>query len=297
MKCSGIVGEDSCSDLVVWPKGITKPASHSRSDGITLTVYPLCASGRAAIACPFFPRLAASLTFPCSTTSLPPEEHEYVIDANATTFQDPPGVPGDGWPSGGPDPANGIVGINPNQESLVYRATCTLPKSETWICTVSLNDVFDRYGVNPTPSQSTKPKRTPTPSQHSPLYVHDFNGNKLAASASLYADPGTPASQFDEPTAGTRLVAIQFKFTGDGPGTINSDVNADTTLIGSDGQAYTPSTDDVKGCTNFSFGDFTLAPGQSEIGCAVFAVPTDVSINRVTLSLTDGAVDTVYWTG
>jgi hypothetical protein len=297
MQCSGVVGEDSCSSLVVWPKGVTKPASHSPSDGITLTVYPLCASGRAAIACPFFPKFAASLTFPCSTTSLPRGENEYVIDANATTFQDPPGVPGDGWPSGGSDSANGIVGINPSQESLVYRATCTLPKSETWICTVSLNDVFDRYGVNPTPSQSAKPKPTPTSSQPSPLFVRDFNGNKLAASASLYADPATPATEFDKPTSGTRLIAIQFRLTGDGPGTINSDVNADTTLIGSDDQAYTPSTADVQGCTNFSLGDFTLAPGQSETGCVSFDVPDGLSIKRVQFSLTDGAVDTVYWTG
>ena len=149
-----------------------------------------------------------------------------------------------------------------------------------------------------TPTAPAKPT-APAPAKPKPsaLYVHDFNGNKLAASAARFADPATPASQFESVPGGSRLVAIQLSLTGDGPGTINSDADIDTTLIGTDGQAYAPSFDEIQGCTNFSFGEFTLAPGQSESGCVVFAVPNGVNINRVTFSLTDGAIDTVYWTG
>jgi len=73
-------------------------------------------------------------------------------------------------------------------------------------------------------------------------------------------------------------------------------VNIDTSLVGTNGQVYTPASETVAGCTNFAFGSFTLAPGQSEVGCVAFAVPDGVDMKRVTFSLTDGSVDSVYWT-
>ncbi len=43
-------------------------------------------------------------------------------------FQDPPGVAGAGLPSGGQNPANGVVLYQPNpSEATAYLATCTLP--------------------------------------------------------------------------------------------------------------------------------------------------------------------------
>jgi hypothetical protein len=137
----------------------------------------------------------------------------------------------------------------------------------------------------------------PAPTKPSTLGVHDFNGNKLNVAASVYADPATPADQFSKPSSGARLIAIHEVVTDEGPGGIDSDANSDTTLVGSNGQAYTPVFDGVQGCTNFAYGEFTLSRGESESGCVVFAVPNGVSIKRVTFSLTDGAVDTVGWTG
>jgi hypothetical protein len=62
-------------------------------------------------------------------------------------FEDPPGIAGSGWPSGGADPANGVVGLVGSPENeLVYRSTCTLPASEHAICTASQNDLISRYG-------------------------------------------------------------------------------------------------------------------------------------------------------
>jgi hypothetical protein len=146
MRCSGAVGADGNGNITVWPAGRAARTQHARSDGLTLILDPACASCRAADACPFFPKLAASLGFPCSTTSIPKGEGVYHLNADATDFEDPPGVAGNGWPSGGPDPANGIDGVNVGQASSVYRSTCTLPKSEHGICTISLNDVLARYG-------------------------------------------------------------------------------------------------------------------------------------------------------
>jgi len=50
------------------------------------------------------------------------------LRSNVILFEDPPGVAGSGWPSGGPDPANGLVEYTGSPENgVVYRSTCTLP--------------------------------------------------------------------------------------------------------------------------------------------------------------------------
>lgn len=65
------------------------------------------------------------------------------VNPNLVFFSDPAGVAGDGSPSGGPDPASGIVEVG-NQGALI-RATCTLPKAQHTVCTTVLNDVIKRY--------------------------------------------------------------------------------------------------------------------------------------------------------
>lgn len=144
MACSGLDAADGGSVLLLWRHGEHKPTQHSHQAGLSLTLDPACSSCRAEEACPFFPALARQLDFPCIAT-VPTREVVDHISRRLILFQDPPGVPGDGWPSGGPDPANGLVGITPRYDE-VYRATCTLPASRHQACTTSLNDVISRYG-------------------------------------------------------------------------------------------------------------------------------------------------------
>jgi hypothetical protein len=145
---------------------------------------------------------------------------------------------------------------------------------------------------NPPPPPPPAPKSAPPPTQSSTLDVHDLNDNVLAVTAYLFADPATPATQFDAPSSGDRLVAIRLNLTDRGPGTIDSDADGDTSFVGSNGQVYTPSFDDVQGCTNFDYGEFTLFDGESETGCVVFELPEAVGISRVAFTL---GVDTAQW--
>ena len=146
LACSGIVAVDGGQLVTTWPRGHAAPRQHTRSDGQTLWLDPACAGCKAADACPFFRTLAASLGFPC-THGVATGERVYHLSSRITLFEDPPGVAGSGWPSSGPDPANGVVGLQGNPAfPLVYRSTCTLPASQHRTCTVSLNDVITRYG-------------------------------------------------------------------------------------------------------------------------------------------------------
>jgi hypothetical protein len=144
MACSGAVGADGGTDVVVWPRGQRTPRQHSHSDGLTVSLIPACVGCMAATACPFFPSFASRLGFPCPG-GVPAGEIVDRPSSHVAGFQDPPGVAGDGWPSGGRDTANGLVGIK-GRGGVVYSATCTLPTRRHGVCRVSLNDVRARYG-------------------------------------------------------------------------------------------------------------------------------------------------------
>lgn len=63
----------------------------------------------------------------------------------AIAFEDPPGVHGTGNPSGGQNPANGVViySAGPPDQALVE--TCTLPNHSHTQCAAVLNDFTARY--------------------------------------------------------------------------------------------------------------------------------------------------------
>jgi hypothetical protein len=62
-------------------------------------------------------------------------------------FQDPAGVAGVGSPSGGQNPANGIVLYQPKPtEATAYQATCTLPAAQQDLCTAVLNQFAATFG-------------------------------------------------------------------------------------------------------------------------------------------------------
>jgi hypothetical protein len=148
MICAGAVGVDGTALILVWPKGLTEPRRHSHEAGLSLFVDPACVGCQAEQACPFFTAFAKSVGFPC-TDAIPSGERVERVNADLVAYEDPAGVNGDGWPSGGPDPANGIVGLfgarfrgHPEE---VVAATCTLRASDHELCTASLNDAATRY--------------------------------------------------------------------------------------------------------------------------------------------------------
>lgn len=128
MRCSGIVAADGGSQVLVWPRGHARPGSRAHTAGLILTIDPACTSCKAGDACPFFPALARKLEFPCSS-GIPAAERVSRPRSNLAPFEDPPGVRESGWSSGGPDPANGLVGYTGTAlNGMVYRSTCTLPR-------------------------------------------------------------------------------------------------------------------------------------------------------------------------
>ena len=143
MRCSGIIGTDGGEQILVWAKG-APPTDHATGKGLLLRYEPACAGCKSILLCPFFPALASKLGFPCHSL-IPAGETVVRATRHLVLFSDPARLAGDAFPSGGPYPANGLVDVV-GRDQIVYRATCTLPRSEHQLCTTSLNDLLRRYG-------------------------------------------------------------------------------------------------------------------------------------------------------
>lgn len=76
------------------------------------------------------------------------------------------------------------------------------------------------------------------------------------------------------------VTAAEFTIAGQS-GQSSDDANSDAVAVGSDGQDYTASFDTVTDGTNFQYGEFNVAAGQSVSGWVSFELPPGVTIASV----------------
>lgn len=135
-RCKGAVGADGSGYVEVT-------ASAGRAiEGQEGSVCPAC---NFAIACPLFPA-AKALQPELGCPSTPPnDERTYKLSKIAIAFEDPPGVHGTGNPSGGQNPANGVVIYSAGPPDQALEETCTLPNDAHTQCAAVLNDFTARY--------------------------------------------------------------------------------------------------------------------------------------------------------
>jgi hypothetical protein len=157
--CSGLYGADGSGGLLISPAGESVPGDpdagwHLSASSPVQAIVGYETGGSpvqgAALACPLFSSAAATtmqdLGKGCSFTR-PAQEGVTGISTVANGFEDPPGVFGDGIPSGGRYAANGVVLYQPgSSEPTALLATCTLPSSQHDVCTAVLNHFVSQYG-------------------------------------------------------------------------------------------------------------------------------------------------------
>lgn len=159
-QCQAAYGADGSGGVSVFPPGASAPGGQpftaSGGEAIVGTESSACTSCTLGQACPLFSTAAASYAQlgynPAGCRTRPTAETVDQLSANVVAFQDPPGVAGDGIPSGGPYPANGVMtfypGASPPTVSVTgsWLDTCTLPAATQQLCTTAL-DLFDSdYG-------------------------------------------------------------------------------------------------------------------------------------------------------
>lgn len=149
--CVAGYGADGSGGVGVFPPG-TAPATFFQTnlpvEGIVGIESSACSGCTLDQACPLFPSAASALKAqgypPC--VARPKAEQVDPISTSLVAFLDPPGVKGDGDPSGGPWPANGVMIYNPGAPNGSYLETCTGPASLTPTCTAALNAFSTAYG-------------------------------------------------------------------------------------------------------------------------------------------------------
>jgi hypothetical protein len=156
--CNGNFGADGSGMLALAPVGTAVPMTgttwHLPASSPTQAIVAMESGGStvqgAALACPLFSAAKAAtqqdLGQVCAV-SVPTQEHVTRISSVAVGFQDPAGVGGVGYPSGGQNPATGVVLYQPKPtEPTAYQATCTLPAAQQDLCTAVLNQFAAKFG-------------------------------------------------------------------------------------------------------------------------------------------------------
>jgi hypothetical protein len=152
--CNASYGADGSGGVAVYPPGqaVSEATAFTPSDaeGVVADETSACTVCREGQACPLFSVAASDYqqdyNGPCPA-SRPATEAVEQISPGVLGFLDPPGVAGDGVPSGGPYPANGVMTYYSGDESGSWLDTCTLPTSEHQLCTVVLNQFVLDYGT------------------------------------------------------------------------------------------------------------------------------------------------------
>ena len=156
--CTGNFGADGSGMMALAPVGTTVPTAGATwqlpASSSTQAIVAMESGGSpvqgAALVCPLFSSARAAmqqnLGKSCAAAGVS-REHVVSISSGAVGFQDPPGVAGVGFPSGGQNPANGVGLYQPKpSEPTAYLATCTLPASQQDLCTAVLNHFVATFG-------------------------------------------------------------------------------------------------------------------------------------------------------
>ncbi|HUZ70393.1 MAG TPA: DUF4352 domain-containing protein [Candidatus Saccharimonadales bacterium] len=149
--------------------------------------------------------------------------------------------------------------------------------------------------------QSDAAAPTPTPNTlegpvGTPFTDTDSSQNIMTVTLTAVQDPAKSTSVYLQPDNGKRFVAAKFTIVGTS-GTFADDANNDASVVGSDSQTYTADFDPVRGCTNFNSGEFSVASGQTSVGCVVFQIPNGVKVAQVEWGAAFGAAPAIWDVG
>lgn len=132
---------------------------------------------------------------------------------------------------------------------------------------------------DPAPLSSEQPP-PPKPPAHlgQTLNLNPIGGGKMDVALVAVIDPAVVSVGADPAKS---YIATKLTLTNTGTTTVTGDANNNVKVTGSDKKDYAADVAEVNGCSNFVYGEFILAPGESTTGCVVFALPAGVTAAKV----------------
>jgi len=153
--CSGDYGADGSGGVQIYPADQTDPSTSSfeasPAEAIEASQTSACDGCREQQACPLFTSAANDFENDFGSScpdARPSAESVEQLGGGVVGFEDPPGVAGDGNPSGGPYPANGVMTYYSGDQNGSWMETCTLPSAEKALCTAVLDNFVSAYGTD-----------------------------------------------------------------------------------------------------------------------------------------------------
>ena len=156
--CQAAYGADGSGGLLLSPAGESVPSDPdggwhlpASSTAQAIVGYEVGASTvqASALACPLFSAAAAAYkqNFGHACKPHPTAESVAPLGSTQAAFEDPAGVAGEGMPSGGMNPAYGVMLYLPSWpgRSAGYLATCTLPADQQDVCTYVIDNFVWGY--------------------------------------------------------------------------------------------------------------------------------------------------------
>jgi hypothetical protein len=133
-QCRSTVGVDGSESIVVALIPVKNIFEEHPEEAVSLVSIPACVGCIAKRLCPIFPKAAPvrvySPQLPCHVKPL--RENAAIIGPYTATFEDPPKIKGQGFPSGGKNAAIGMLSYS--KSSGFGQITCTLPTSMSAVC-------------------------------------------------------------------------------------------------------------------------------------------------------------------
>jgi Domain of unknown function (DUF4850) len=149
--CSALVGADGSSSVTVQPAGLpATPSPVTAAEEVRAAQTSACVGCRESLACPLFIDAATDYLQQFQQrcpSRRPTSERLTTISPHVVHFTDPPGIKGDGDPSGGKYAAMGVMTYYDDLASEgSWTETCVLPPSDRSTCTAILDNFESKYG-------------------------------------------------------------------------------------------------------------------------------------------------------
>jgi hypothetical protein len=120
-------------------------------------------------------------------------------------------------------------------------------------------------------------------------------GERMAVTLVQVVDPAQPASEFDSPPAGSRLISAQVRLRNTGTGPYQDSPANSATLVDTVGQAFRTTISGTAEGPAFP-GSVTVAPGDTGLGFVTFAVPAASVAGKFQFALDSGlATEVGQW--
>ncbi|HXL96693.1 MAG TPA: hypothetical protein VN969_47915 [Streptosporangiaceae bacterium] len=153
--CTALIAADGSGEVAVYPHGQKLPASWrdgwplARTSAVSAVVgqeSSACYVCTLAQACRLFPAAATAMRSYGGCPARPAAERVTRIGTGIAGFVDPPGTVGDGAPSGGQNPARGVLTYHPGSGYGSWLETCTLPAGDAAECAAIVSNYTSSYG-------------------------------------------------------------------------------------------------------------------------------------------------------